>query len=252
MLWIVSDDVLLVIPARLASSRLPRKVLLADTGKPLIRHVYERVRRTRGVARVVVATSDEPVARAVSAFGGEVERTSDRHACGTDRVAEVAARYPHSIVVNVQGDEPEMAPEVVEEIVALLRRDGEAPMATAATLLADPAELRRPERVKVVFDRKGRAMYFSRSPIPYVRDEGCGVPFWLHVGVYAYRRDFLMRWPSLPLGTAEQAEQLEQLRALEAGFALSVARVDYDGMKVDTPEEYRAFVERFRKELAVA
>jgi len=239
--------VVAIIPARYASKRLPGKPLLAETGKPLIQHVVESVRRARGIERIVVATDDSRIAEAVAAFGSEALMTRADHACGTDRLAEAAAKLAladDDIVLNVQGDEPEIPPACLEKLIALLVGSA-APMATLATPLA-AAEIGDPNRVKVVCDLAGRAMYFSRSPIPHDRDGRGGVRHLLHLGVYAYRAGFLKEFASLPPTPAEQAEKLEQLRALEHGRNIAVGVVAYDGASIDTPDDYAAFVERTR------
>jgi 3-deoxy-manno-octulosonate cytidylyltransferase (CMP-KDO synthetase) len=243
-----------VIPARFASTRLPGKPLLSDTGRPLIQHVVEAARRAQSVGRVVVATDDHRIARAVEAFGGEVVMTRADCATGSDRVAEAASRLPEAaVVVNVQGDEPEIEGSTIDHLIALLGRDPEAPMATLATPIRDEAVYRDPSCVKVVVSSRGRALYFSRSPIPCHRD---GAPDFasadppaahLHLGLYAYRREFLLRLGGLPRSPLEGAEKLEQLRVLEAGFPIAIGVVDESCIGVDTPEDYRRLVERGRR-----
>jgi len=237
-----------IIPARYASTRLPGKPLLAETGKPLIQHVVEAVRGARRVGRVVVATDDARIAEAVRGFGGEALMTRADHRCGTDRLAEAAETLhlaDEAIVVNVQGDEPEVPPAAVDLLADLLA-GSDAPMATLITPL--PAgQAADPNRVKCVTDRTGRALYFSRAPIPFDRDAGGGVSYFLHLGIYAYRTAFLKRFTTLPPTPAERAEKLEQLRALEHGYAILTAEIRYDGAGIDTPEDYAAFVERIRR-----
>jgi 3-deoxy-manno-octulosonate cytidylyltransferase (CMP-KDO synthetase) len=242
-----------VIPARLASTRLPRKLLLADTGKPLVQHTYEAALRAGKPLGVCVAADHEEIARAVRAFQGEVRMTSPDCASGTDRVAEVA-RHLHDvdIVVNVQGDEPELPGTSIDRVVELLEEDPQAVMATLATPIRERARLNDPAAVKVVFDRRGRALYFSRSPIPHARewrDEllTANPPhFYLHIGIYAYRRDFLLRLAGLPRTPLEKLENLEQLRVLEHGHSIAVGVVSDPTVGIDTPEDYRAFVARMR------
>jgi 3-deoxy-manno-octulosonate cytidylyltransferase (CMP-KDO synthetase) len=243
-----------VIPARFASTRLPGKPLLSDTGRPLIQHVVEAARRAGSLERIIVATDDPRIADAVTRFGGEAMLTRSDHATGTDRVAEVAARIERArIIVNVQGDEPEIAGETIDRLVALLEDDPEAPMATLATPIRDEAVYRDPSCVKVVCSRRHRALYFSRSPIPCHRD---GLPdpatasapvAHLHLGLYAYRRDFLLSIGALPRSPLEAAERLEQLRVLEAGHAIAIGIVEEPSIGIDTPEDYRRFVERWKK-----
>ncbi len=241
-----------VIPARFASTRLPGKPLLADTGRPLIQHVVEAARRARRLDRVIVATDDPRIAEAVAAFGGECVMTRADHPSGTDRVAEVAAGLPDAgIVVNLQGDEPEISGEALDLVVATLENDPAASMATLATPIRAEAIYRDPSCVKVVCSRLGHALYFSRSPIPCHRE---GVPgpessrplAYLHLGLYAYRRDFLLRMAELPPSPLETAEKLEQLRVLEAGHRIAVGIVDEPGVGIDTPDDYRRFVARSR------
>ncbi len=234
-----------IIPARYASTRLPGKPLLAETGKPLIQHVVESVSSARRIDRVVVATDDQRIADAVAAFGGEAIMTRADHPCGTDRINEATGKLhlaDDDIVVNVQGDEPDMPPECVDKLVDLLAA-GDAPMATLATPLAEQ-HVDDPNKVKVVVSAAGKALYFSRSRIPYDRDGAGDVSYLLHLGIYAYRVGFLGRFAALPRTPAEQAEKLEQLRALESGFDILVSVADYAGAGIDTPDDYAAFVAR--------
>jgi 3-deoxy-manno-octulosonate cytidylyltransferase (CMP-KDO synthetase) len=244
-------EVVAVIPARYASSRLPGKPLLSETGKPLIQHVVEAAGRASRIGRVIVATDDHRILDAVLAFGGEAVMTRSDHPSGTDRVAEVARSTPEArIIVNLQGDEPEISAEALDRVVALLEDDPDAPMATLATPIRSPEVYRDPACVKVVRGRNGRALYFSRSPIPCHRD---GLPdpslepplAFLHLGLYAYRREFLLGLASLPPSPLEQAEKLEQLRVLENGHRIVVGLVDEPSVGIDTPDDYRRFVERW-------
>ncbi len=241
-----------IIPARFGSTRLPGKPLLSDTGKPLIQHVVEAARRASRIDRIVVATDDARIAEAVESFGGEVALTRADHPTGTDRVAEVVARMPEAdLIVNLQGDEPELSGEALDLVVSLLDNDAEAPMATLATPIRDEAVYRDPSCVKVVRSRLGRALYFSRSPIPHHRD---GLPDFkndppaalLHLGLYAYRRDFLLRLADIPPSPLESAEKLEQLRVLEAGDPIALGIVQERSVGIDTPDDYRRFVERWK------
>ncbi len=246
-------EIIAVIPARFASTRLPGKPLLSETGQPLIQHVVEAARQAQSIQRIIVATDDPRIAAAVRAFGGESMMTRTDHATGTDRVAEVAARIEQAgIIVNVQGDEPEIAGSTIDRLVALLENDHDAPMATLATPIRDLAVYRDPSCVKVVCSRRDRALYFSRSSIPFYRD---GLPdspnsdtpvAHLHLGLYAYRREFLLAIGTLPRSPLEAAEKLEQLRVLEAGYPIAIGIVDEPSIGIDTPEDYRRFVERFR------
>ncbi|MGD9644884.1 MAG: 3-deoxy-manno-octulosonate cytidylyltransferase [Pirellulales bacterium] len=241
----------IVIPARLASTRLPQKLLLNRTGRPLIQHTYEAACRALHPEGVTVATDHESILDAVRAFGGDVVMTSPACASGTDRVAEAARRLTDvDIVVNVQGDEPELSGAAIDRVVELLEEDPSAVMSTLATPIRSREQLEDPACVKVVFDRAGRALYFSRSPIPHARQWDDALlssdppSFYQHVGMYAYRRDFLMRLAGMPPCRLEQIECLEQLRVLDAGFAIRVAVVDAPTRGIDTPHDYQAFVER--------
>lgn len=239
-----------VIPARFASSRLPGKPLLRDTGKYLIQHVYEQVSRADRVSTVIVATDDERIASAVESFGGRTAMTRAEHPSGTDRVAEVAAGLDADIVVNVQGDEPEIEPDSIDTLVELLTQRDSPPIATLACPFAADADPANPNSVKVVFDQGGRAMYFSRALIPYPRDAGGKIAdpraWHLHVGIYGYRRGTLLELAKLPPSPLEQAEKLEQLRFLEHGYAIAVGVVGRAAIGIDTPEDYQAFVKRYR------
>ncbi len=239
--------VVAIIPARLGSTRLPSKPLLNETGKYLIQHVVEQVQQAKGLDDVVVATDDQRIVDACESVGAAAMMTRTDHATGTDRIAEVADKLrldDDDIVINVQGDEPEIAPACISDLAELLVRAA-APMATLATPLADE-EADDPNKVKVVFDLTGRAMYFSRARIPHDRDDAREVQCYLHLGVYAYRAGFLRQFTTLAQTAAERAEKLEQLRALEHGHAIAVGIVGEPGTGIDTPEDYAAFVERWR------
>jgi len=239
-------SVIAIIPARYASVRLPGKPLLAETGRPLIQHVVDAVSTAESVDRIVVATDDSRILQTVEAFGGEAILTSEDCASGTDRLAEAAETLglaDDDIIINVQGDEPEMSGECIDRLAGLMA-ETDAPMATLATGLPD-ADAGAPNKVKVVCDAAGRAMYFSRSKIPHDRDSS-GADYLLHLGIYGYRAGFLKTFASLPPSPAEQTEKLEQLRALEYGYAIAVAVVDYASQGIDTPADYAAFVARCR------
>ncbi|HLA85861.1 MAG TPA: 3-deoxy-manno-octulosonate cytidylyltransferase [Thermoguttaceae bacterium] len=243
----------IVIPARLGSTRLPEKMLLAETGKPLVQHTYESARRATRPAGVCVATDHPRIFEAVRAFGGEVYMTDPAATSGTDRVAEVARKMPDvDIVVNVQGDEPEISPDAIDLVVRLLEENPAASMSTVCTPIRSRAQLDNPACVKVVFDRTGRAMYFSRSPIPHPRTWNDDLlranppHFYQHLGLYAYRREFLLRIAQTPPAAIEQVEMLEQLRVLDAGEPILVGVIEVATFGIDTAEDYRAFVERRR------
>ena len=245
----------IVIPARLASTRLPRKLLLSETGKPLIQHTYEAASRARRPRGVCVAADSEEIAAVVRSFGGQARLTNPACASGTDRVAEVAAQFPDvDIFVNVQGDEPALSGETIDLVIDLLEHNPAASMATLATPIRTKAQLHDPACVKVVLAPMGpsayRALYFSRAPIPHARDwrdellSNNPPHFFQHLGLYAYRRDFLLAFPRLPRTPLEMLENLEQLRALENGNEILVGLVAEATIGIDTPADYAAFVER--------
>jgi 3-deoxy-manno-octulosonate cytidylyltransferase (CMP-KDO synthetase) len=242
-----------IIPARYASTRLPGKPLLAETGKPLIQHVIETVNRADCVSRVIVATDDDRIAEAVGRAGAQAVMTNRSCRTGTDRLAEAAenlALDDDEIVVNVQGDEPDIPAYCIQRLVDLITQT-DAPMATLATPLS-PDRAHDPSKVKVVLDAKGRAMYFSRAVIPHERDGQGQASYLLHLGLYAYRADFL-RWFAAARSTpAESCEKLEQLRVLENGCDIAVEVVDYDGAGIDTPEDYAAFVRRYHRQASAS
>ena len=248
-----------VIPARYGSTRLPQKMLLRETGQTLLQHTYEAARAARRPAGVIVATDHAEIAREVEQFGGDFVMTSPDCASGTDRVAEVARKLRRAqIIVNVQGDEPEMSPAAIDQVIELLSENPSAGMATLATPLRDPEQLTNPACVKVVFDDAGRALYFSRSPIPFVRDPDESAPFnqlrsedasvrplfFQHLGIYAYRRDVLLEFAAMTPSSLEQAEKLEQLRMVQSGRTILVGVVDHASSGIDTPDDYAAFVAR--------
>lgn len=229
--------VIAVIPARYDSSRLPGKALAEIGGVPMIVRVWRQTRRARSLERVIVATDDERIAHAVRAAGGEAEMTASTHQSGTDRIAEVAARIDAEIYLNVQGDQPFIAPEDLDALVAPMRAEPALAMATLATPITDREEWYNPNKVKVVCDARGDAIYFSRSPIPFARDGGVPAVARRHIGVYGYRRDFLLRFAALEPGVLEQIEKLEQLRALERGYRIRVVASVAPSMEVDTPDD---------------
>jgi 3-deoxy-manno-octulosonate cytidylyltransferase (CMP-KDO synthetase) len=242
--------VLAVIPARYASSRFPGKPLTPIAGKPMIQHVVERVRRAGSVSRVVVATEDARIKSAVEAFGGEAVMTRSDHRTGTDRVAEVATHLTAEIYVNVQGDQPLIDPGTVDALIAAMTEDDSVQLATPCTAIAQPGDIMDPNIVKVVRDFEGNALYFSRAPVPWVRDtsETVTAQHWKHLGLYGFRRGALLEFPTLPPGELEHLEQLEQLRWLENGFRIRVVEADYDAVSVDVPAD----VARVEKLLASA
>ena len=255
--------VLCVIPARYASTRLPGKPLSLIAGKPMIQHVYERACQAKLPDEVVVATDNELVKKAVDGFGGKAMMTSPDHPSGTDRLAEVALNYPDvDVIVNVQGDELMIPPEVIDRLAECFTGDSELQMATLKVAM-DEEDYNNPAAVKVVTDLNGYALYFSRSLMPYPRNkpEGYKVSAFLlnrssdlwaykvykHVGIYAYRRSFLLKYAALQPTPLERAESLEQLRALENGYKIKVLESDFQGIGVDTPEDLAAVNELFAK-----
>ncbi len=227
--------------------------MLAETGKPLIQHTYEGASRATRPLGVIVAADHEEIANAVRGFGGRVEMTDPNARSGTDRVAEIALRMPEvEIFVNVQGDEPEIRGESIDFAIELLQSNPDAVMSTLATPIRNRDQLGDPACVKVVFDNRGRALYFSRSPIPHAREWDDGLltanppHFFQHIGLYAYRREFLLRLATLPQSGLEQLEKLEQLRVLDAGFEILVGVLEEPTVGIDTPADYRAFVSRSR------
>jgi 3-deoxy-manno-octulosonate cytidylyltransferase (CMP-KDO synthetase) len=240
-----SANVLVIIPARFGSSRLPGKPLASIAGKPMIQHVVERVRRAKLVKSILVATDDERIKKAVEAFGGHAILTRPDHRTGTDRVAEVATHVDAEIYVNIQGDEPLIDPGTVDAVVSAMLEDEEVHIATPCTAIKQPNEIMDPNIVKVTRDFDGNGLYFSRAPIPWVRDTKTTVAarHWKHIGLYAFRRDTLLEFPTLPPGELEHLEQLEQLRWLENGFRVRVVETDYDAVSVDVPAD----IERVEK-----
>src|SRR5258707_7866269 len=231
-----------VIPARYASTRLPRKMLLRETGKTVLQHTYEAACAARKPSGVVIATDHAEIAREVENFRGEFVLTSRDCASGTDRVAEFARRMPQAqILVNVQGDEPEMSPENIDRVIELLEQDPSAGMATLATRMPSAEHLANPAGVKVVFDEAGRALYFSRSPIPFVRDPDPSRPFndpplfYQHLGIYAYSRHEFLEVAAMQPSSLELAEQLDELRMLQAGGTFWMAVVDRAAVGSGTP-----------------
>jgi 3-deoxy-manno-octulosonate cytidylyltransferase (CMP-KDO synthetase) len=247
--------VTVIIPARYASTRFPGKPLAELCGKPMVQWVYERSSLCEAVDKVIVATDDQRIANAVVAFGGDVVMTRAGHATGTDRLAEVAEGLDDELIVNVQGDEPLIDPAMIQAAVAPLLNDQSIPMGTLRTPLTSLDEFRNPNVVKVVTDRAGFALYFSRAPIPYPRDfaeqleqRWSELATAKHVGLYVYRRSFLLDYPHLPKTPLEEQECLEQLRALEHGYRIHVATTDLVGQGVDTPAD----LERVRAILSSA
>lgn len=237
-----------LIPARYGSSRFPGKPLAPILGKPLIQWVYERARQVSGLAGIFVATDDPRIKECVEGFGGQAVMTRSDHPSGSDRLAEAAdilGLDRHDLVINIQGDQPVFPPLVISYMAALVERDCSAVMVTPARRETALELAQNPNLVKVVFNHRGRAMYFSRSPLPYWR-EGERPYFYKHIGIYAYRVEFLLDFVTLPPGRWEQAEKLEQLRALEYGYPVHVVETDGDTLEVDMPEDVAKVEEYFR------
>lgn len=233
-----------IIPARYASTRFPGKPLATILGRPMIEWVWERTCRASLVERVLIATDDDRIAAAVRRFGGEVAMTRSDHPSGTDRLAEVAQLLDCDLVVNVQGDEPLIDPGVIDAAIRPLMASPTLEMGTLKAPIDDPDDFRNPNVVKVVTDLAGRALYFSRAPIPHRRDDNpaggiAGMPLFRHIGLYVYRREALLRFPTLPPSPLEKLEQLEQLRALENGWSIMTVTVDTSSHGVDTPDDLR-------------
>jgi 3-deoxy-manno-octulosonate cytidylyltransferase (CMP-KDO synthetase) len=238
-------NVLAVIPARHASSRFPGKPLAPIAGRPMIQHVVERVRQARLLSGVLVATDDAGIQNAVEAFGGEAILTRADHRTGTDRVAEVATHREADIYLNVQGDEPLIDPGTIDALVAALLEDDSVQIAGPCVAITHENDIMDPNITKVVRDFDGNALYFSRAPIPWVRDrdEPIAARHWKHIGLYAFRRDALIEFPTLPPGDLERLEQLEQLRWLENGYRIRIVETEYDAISVDVPAD----IERVEK-----
>ncbi len=241
------SEVTAIIPARWASTRFPGKPLVKLRGKPLVQHVWERSQRAKLVDRVIVATDDMRIAEAAFDFGAEVALTSSKHPTGTDRLAEVARKLKSApIILNVQGDEPDIAPSTIDRLARALQDDAKLGMVTAANPITSRADIGNPNVVKVVTDLSGRALYFSRSAIPHDRDGRGGINYLRHQGIYGYRRKVLLdfvKWKPTPL---EQAEKLEQLRALEHGVSIGVIVVKKGSVGVDVPADVAKAVRALR------
>jgi 3-deoxy-manno-octulosonate cytidylyltransferase (CMP-KDO synthetase) len=232
-------QVVVVIPSRYAATRLPGKPLVKLAGKPMVQRVYEQAKLAQTVHRVLVATDDQRIVDAVQAFGGEARMTRSEHRTGTERIAEVAAHESGDVFVNVQGDEPLIDPVAIDSAVAALLEDPPAQIATVATPIRHVPDIMDPNVVKTVLDFDSNALYFSRAPIPWVRDtqQKVHVKYWKHLGLYVFQRDALLEYPTLPQGELEKIEQLEQLRWLENGWKIRVAEVEHDAVSVDVPED---------------
>jgi 3-deoxy-manno-octulosonate cytidylyltransferase (CMP-KDO synthetase) len=243
-------EVLVVIPARYGSSRFEGKVLARDTGKYLVEHTYERALCAKTVDQVLIATDSEEVLGACESFGARCVMTSVEHQSGTDRIAEAVADIDAKVIVNLQADEPEIEPENIDYVAGLLLENPEADMATLVAEFESAEQVSDPNVVKAIVDNAGRAIYFSRSAIPYDRDAG-GVgdagQYLRHMGIYAFGKEFLTTFTGLEQGVLEKIEKLEQLRAIENGFTIMTGKVSYAWEGIDTPEQYAEFVKRCGK-----
>jgi 3-deoxy-manno-octulosonate cytidylyltransferase (CMP-KDO synthetase) len=249
----VRRKILGVIPARYTSSRFPGKPLARIGSKSMLEHVFERTSQARYITTVTIATDDERIAAAARSFGAPVRLTRADHLSGTDRVAEVASADTAELVVNIQGDEPLIDPAAIDAAILPLLHDDEILMGTLKKRIEDPREIGDPNVVKVVTDRVGDAIYFSRSTIPYgAGGSACQPVHYKHVGLYVYRRDFLLGYSDLPVGPLEQAERLEQLRALESGYSIRVVETDYESLGVDTPEDLERVSKLFEASVQLA
>ena len=231
-----------VIPARYSATRLPGKPLVSLAGKPMIQRVWERARQAKRITRVIIATDDDRILKAASAFGAEAVMTRSEHRSGSERVAEVALHMvgdEEEIFVNVQGDEPLVEPDAIDALVEAVESDEGVSVATLMVPITKPADIMDPNIVKVVLDFDGNALYFSRAPIPWVRDRGAPVhaQHMKHLGLYVFRRAALLDFPTLPVGDLERIEQLEQLRWMENGYKIRVAETQHDSVSVDVPED---------------
>jgi len=251
----VRRKILGVIPARYTSSRFPGKPLARIGSKTMLEHVFERASQARYLTRVVVATDDERIAAAARAFGAPVSMTRADHPSGTDRVAEVVSADTAEVAVNIQGDEPLIDPAAIDAAILPLIHEPDIVMATLKKRIEDPREVADPNVVKVVAGSDGDALYFSRCPIPYVRAGDAGDPrvaHYKHIGLYVYRRDFLLSYPGLPVGPLERAERLEQLRALENGYSIRVVETEYESLGVDTPADLERVARLFEASALLA
>jgi 3-deoxy-manno-octulosonate cytidylyltransferase (CMP-KDO synthetase) len=231
--------VLGVIPARYGSTRFPGKALADINGKPMIQWCYESSLKSKLIDKLIVATDDKRIFEAVKKFGGEAVMTSNKHRSGTDRIAEAVKKYNCDIVVNIQGDEPFIDYRTIDNAIDALKKDKNVQVSTVAKKIKDKKEINNPNNVKVVFDDKFNALYFSRSLIPYDRDEKSKVIYYRHYGLYVYRRDYLLKITKLPEGKLEKTEKLEQLRVLENGGKIKIVLTNKDSVSIDTPEDLK-------------
>jgi 3-deoxy-manno-octulosonate cytidylyltransferase (CMP-KDO synthetase) len=247
----VPCKILGVIPARYASSRFPGKALATIASKSMLEHVWDRVNLSRYITSIAIATDDRRIYDAARSFGADVRMTRDDHVSGTDRAAEVASQHEADIVVNVQGDEPLIDPEAIDAAIMPLIHEPAIAMSTLMKRIEDPREIGDPNVVKVVTDRFQNAIYFSRSSIPFARENSPGRRYYKHIGLYVYRKSFLLRYSGLAVGPLEEAERLEQLRALENGFKIRVVETEYESLGVDTPADLERVRHLFETSMAI-
>jgi len=237
-----------VIPARLGSTRLPEKILRSIGGKPMIQHVWERARQAKNLEDVIVATDDARIRQCVEGFGGKAFMTRQDHPNGTSRIAEVMGRFTQDLVINIQGDQPLVDPKALDEMVSIFEKEKDVEVLTLAVRMTDKASYENPNVVKIVCDATGNALYFSRASIPFFQGrQDCAFSFLKHLGVYGYRRDFLLKFVAWEPGILENVEKLEQLRVLERGRSIRVIETAYDFISVDTEEDLREVESRLSR-----
>ncbi|MBQ4646586.1 MAG: 3-deoxy-manno-octulosonate cytidylyltransferase [Candidatus Gastranaerophilales bacterium] len=230
----------IIIPARYGSSRLPAKPLLLVNNKPIIQYVYEAAKQSKLASEVIVATDDERIKEAVEKFNGKCEMTKKDHQCGSDRIAEVASRNDFDYILNLQGDEPQITPDVIDLAIEALINDSKTDISTLVREIKDKEQINNPNCVKCVFDNEYNALYFSRCPIPYERNENQS-PYYAHIGIYGYKKESLIKMTQLEQSNLEKQESLEQLRALQNGMKIKVAITDLNPTGIDTIEDYEKF-----------
>ncbi len=234
------EKIAIVIPARYASTRLCEKPLLLVNGKPIIQYVYEAAKKSKLAQEVIVALDDERIASAVQAFNGKFEMTDKNHKCGSDRIAQVARNHDFDYILNLQGDEPQITPEVIDLAIETLIKEKDTDISTLVRQIKDKEQINNPNCVKCVFDNNFNALYFSRCPIPYARNEN-QAPYYAHIGIYGYKKESLIKMTSLAQADLEKQESLEQLRALKYGMKIKVAITDLNPIGIDTIEDYEKF-----------
>ncbi len=237
----MNKKTVIVIPARYASTRLPGKPLLKVNNKPIIQYVYEAAQKSKLADSIIVATDDDRIVEAVKKFGGSVEMTSAEHKCGSDRITEVIQRHPEfDYVLNLQGDEPQITPNIIDKTISALIENDDTDISTLVREITSKEQINNPNCVKCVFDNNNNALYFSRCPIPYERNEN-QAPYYAHIGIYGYKKESLIKMTKLPQSVLEKQESLEQLRALQNGMKIKIAIVGLNPVGIDTIEDYEKF-----------